>query len=164
MRTLEIWGEHYPAEQIFLGFSEDVHFHPEALLDRVCDFLGIAPLEHWPDATSRVYGSSVASIPAELAVALAARYQNPTRALASRIGSYASWWHYCAEWLVEHGPDGGRGARRSTQARSGPRGWRRGTARCRRSRAPPSAGSLSLHAPASPAPALVRAGRGAGGA
>jgi Sulfotransferase family len=107
MRTIEIWGEHYPAEQIFLGFFEDVHFHPEALLGRVCEFIGITPLERWPDATSRVYGSSVVSIPGELAIALAELYQDPTRELASRFGGYASWWHYCAEWLVENRPEAG---------------------------------------------------------
>jgi hypothetical protein len=107
LRTIEIWSEHYPAEQIFVGFFEDVHFHPEALLGRICAFLDVTPLERWPDASARVYGGSVATIPGELAVTLAELYRDPTHRLADRFGGYASWWHRCAEWLADTRPTDG---------------------------------------------------------
>ena len=106
-RTIEVWASHYPADQIFVGFLEDIHFHPEELLTRVCRFLGVAPLDRWPNAASRVYGGSGATIPGELAVALAELYRAPLHELASRFGGYASWWRFCAEHLVDERPTGG---------------------------------------------------------
>jgi len=77
------------------------------LLTRVCRFLGVAPLDRWSNASSRVYGGSGATIPGELAVALAELYRAPLHELASRFGGYASWWRFCAEHLVDERPTGG---------------------------------------------------------
>ena len=42
-RTLENWGAFYPADRIFVGFLEDVHFFPDRLLGDLYAFLGVAP-------------------------------------------------------------------------------------------------------------------------
>ncbi len=43
LRSLERWQRFYPDEQIFVGFLEDVHLHPDRLLQHLHAFLGVDP-------------------------------------------------------------------------------------------------------------------------
>src|SRR5207249_329643 len=41
LRTIETWRAHYPDDRIFVGFTEDIRFRPDELLERVHRFLGV---------------------------------------------------------------------------------------------------------------------------
>jgi hypothetical protein len=106
LRTLENWGSYYPPERIFVGFLEDAHFHPEDLLRRVHEFLGIDPslTSRVPKLQKRINSRSTDEMPTRVAVHLARTYLEDTRRLEERFGSYASFWRYCAERLAEDPP------------------------------------------------------------
>jgi hypothetical protein len=48
LQMIATWGGELPPEQVFLGWFEDVHFHPQALLRRVYAFLGLDDPPAWP--------------------------------------------------------------------------------------------------------------------
>jgi hypothetical protein len=107
MRTIDVWSSHFPPEQLFVGFLEDVRFSPRELLARICAFLGVEPQERWPYAESRIHGGSADAIPVRLAAELAELHAPLLEALAERFGGHADWWRYCAERLRER--SGGTG-------------------------------------------------------
>lgn len=109
VRTLDTWRSVFPADQIFVGFLEDIHFRPAELLTRLCGFLGVAEPARWPHLRERVYATSASeTIPAALAADLATLHGELIEELDRRFGGYASWWRHSAERL-RHGwvPDGG---------------------------------------------------------
>ena len=99
LRTLENWGSFYPEEQIFVGFLEDVHFFPEALLGRLYDFLGADPSVEYRVIKRRVHAGLQSTIPTRFARHLARSYHGEVSRLSERFGGYASFWLHCAERL-----------------------------------------------------------------
>jgi hypothetical protein len=106
IRTLETWSVAFPADQIFVGFLEDIRFHPRELLNRLCFFLGLTPIEEWPYLKDRVYSRSEATIPVSFAVELAMIHDELTAELSRRFGGYATWWRYCRDRVVGLEPSG----------------------------------------------------------
>jgi hypothetical protein len=103
MRTLEVWQTFFPAEQIFAGFLEDVHFHPNELLSRVCSFLGVTAPDSWPKARTKTHVRNERTVPTTLASELATIHADLLGELARRFGGYADWWRFAGEQLV-HSP------------------------------------------------------------
>jgi sulfotransferase family protein len=101
VRTLDSWSEQYPPEQVFLGFLEDVHFHPGRLLQSICLFLTLEEPASWPHLGQRVYSTSRATIPRELATRLAETHGELVQELDRRLGGYAAWWGYSTRRLAE---------------------------------------------------------------
>jgi hypothetical protein len=99
-RTLAVWGGHFAPEQLFIGFTEDLHFHPAELLRRICAFLGVGEPESWPFLHERVHAGRSMAIPGPLATRLARLHDELIARLDERFGGYASWWRYCAERLL----------------------------------------------------------------
>jgi hypothetical protein len=107
LRTLDTWGACYPEEQIYVGFVEDIHFHPEQVLSGVYSFLGVSELERAPYARQRVNENSAKAIPRDAVVRLADLYGDLIDGLDERFGGWASWWRYARDRLVEHTDEGG---------------------------------------------------------
>jgi hypothetical protein len=101
LRTFENWGSFYPDEHIFVGFLEDIHFFPRELLKSLYEFLGVDPTFEPPLTDKKVYSKSAGSMPTKIAVHLARNYHKEITRLSKRFGGYASFWHYCAERLIE---------------------------------------------------------------
>ena len=104
LRTLDNWGSFFPEERIFVGFLEDIHFHPEELLESVYGFLGVDPSFQPPVAGEKVHSASAGRMPARAAVHLARAYRDDLLGLEERFGGYASFWRFCAERLVDEPP------------------------------------------------------------
>ena len=106
LRTLKNWGAYYPPERFFVGFLEDIHFHPEGFLDRLCEFLGVDPSFRPPKMNKRINSRSTDEMPTEVASHLARVYGDSIRSLEDKFGGYASFWRFCAERLAEDPPAG----------------------------------------------------------
>jgi hypothetical protein len=105
-RTLETWGEFYPEEQIFIGFLEDIHFHPQQLLQSVFTFLDVDPSFKPRSPEKKVHSRSVGRMPSRFATHLARSYKEEIGWLEERFGGYGSFWAYCGRRLVEEPPEG----------------------------------------------------------
>ena len=100
-RTIDTWSERYP--RFFIGFIEDVSFAPRELLFAVHDFLGVSRIET-PSLRRLVYSHAPGQIPVDVARMLALEYRDQIVELERRLGSYASFWRYCAERLLDVSP------------------------------------------------------------
>ena len=103
--TLENWGAFYSEDRIFVGFLEDVRFRPEELLERLYRFVDVDPSFEPPRPGKRVHTRATGEMPATVAEHLARAYLGEIRRLRERFGGYASFWHYCAERLIEEPPE-----------------------------------------------------------
>jgi hypothetical protein len=101
VRTLDIWSSQYAPSRVFVGFLEDVHFHPERLLRSICAFLMLGEPDAWPHPRQRVYSTSGAAIPREHATRLAEIHAELVEELDRRFGGYAAWWRYAARRVAE---------------------------------------------------------------
>ncbi len=101
LRILEKWQRFYPDEQIFVGFTEDIRFHPVRLLRHVYNFLGVDPSHAQKALKRKVNARSPKEMPGRAASRLARRYHEDLRLLSERFGGYASFWLYCAERLAD---------------------------------------------------------------
>lgn len=101
MRTIETWSSVYPGDQIFVGFVEDIHFHPEEMLRGVYSFLGVSEESVAPHARQRVNEGAVRTIPHEAVVRLAELYGDQIERLDDAFGGWAAWWRYARDRLVE---------------------------------------------------------------
>jgi hypothetical protein len=84
-----------------------VRFHPQELLRRLYDFLGVDPgfAPGSPKLRKRINSRSTDEMPTRVAVHLARLYLEDARRLEERFGGYASFWRRCAERLVEDPPE-----------------------------------------------------------
>lgn len=105
LATIDRWTRHFPADQVFVGFMEDIAFSPDALLDRVCEFLGVTPQGEYPAAHRAVHRGGHATLPTGVASALADGLADDIAAQADRLGGPARWWAFTAEQLVTSPPD-----------------------------------------------------------
>ena len=101
LRTLEIWQRFYPEEQIFVGFTEDVHFNPEDLLKSVFGFLGVDTSFRPPAPEKKVHSRSADTMSTRVAAHLACTYKDELARLEEMFGGYTSFWRYCATRLAE---------------------------------------------------------------
>ena len=106
LRTLENWGAYYTPERIFVSFLEDIHFHPEELLEGVYGFLGVDPSFRPPKMNKRINSRSSDTMPTWAATYLSGIYRDIIRQLDERFGGYASFWRYSTERLIENPPAG----------------------------------------------------------
>jgi len=85
--NLNRWESHYPKEQIFIGFQEEISTQPEALLHRLCIFLGISSgnAGGYPRAREHINHKKYPPIRPRLARQLAARLKADTDALHRRL-------------------------------------------------------------------------------
>jgi hypothetical protein len=104
LRTLENWGSFYPPHRIFVGFLEDIHFHPEDFLRSVCEFLGVDPSFKSPQVDKKINARSSDTMPTMVASHLARTCQDSIQRLEERFRGYATSWLYCAERLIENPP------------------------------------------------------------
>jgi hypothetical protein len=105
LRILERWQRFYPRDQIFVGFIEDIHFHPVRLLRHVYKFLGVDPSYAQKVLKRKVNARSPEQMPGWAANELARRYHEDLELLSERFGGYASYWLYCADRLAEDSVD-----------------------------------------------------------
>ncbi len=108
LRTLETWSDFYPAEQIFVGFLEDIHFFPGELLSMAYEFLGVESAFRPQGVGERIHARSAGYMLAESAVYLSRHYLEDLSRLEERFGGYVSFWSYAAQRLVEAPPEGER--------------------------------------------------------
>jgi hypothetical protein len=106
LQILHKWQQFYPDDQIFVGFIEDIHFHPIRLLRHIYKFLGVDPSHARRALKRRVNARSPKEMPASAATHLARRYHEDLQLLSERFGGYASFWLYCAERLANDPIDG----------------------------------------------------------
>jgi hypothetical protein len=102
LRTIENWRASYPDEQIFVGFQEDVHFHPDELLARIQSFLGVERRPA-PRGDQRPGRAAERGIPRPMALRLAELYGDLFAELDRTFGGWTSWWKYCCDRIVADG-------------------------------------------------------------
>jgi len=103
LRTLGLWEAHYPQEQIFLGFFDDISRRPAELLREVLSFLDVAPERSGvrdAELAKKVHTSREAEMPEEVRGYLAAKYLPDLEQLALRFGGHAERWRAEAASLV----------------------------------------------------------------
>jgi hypothetical protein len=100
LQILKKWQRFYPADQIFVGFIEDIHFHPIRLLRHTYKFLGVDPSYAQKALKRKVNARSPGEMPSWAATHLARRYDQDLQHLSERFGGYASFWLYCAQKLA----------------------------------------------------------------
>ncbi len=106
LQSLERWQRFYPNEQIFVGFLEDIHLHPDRLLQRLHAFLGVDPSRAQRVERHKVNAAYRETMPTRLAVHLAHAYHDDLQHLSARFGGYADFWLHCAERLTGDPPRG----------------------------------------------------------
>lgn len=105
LRTLANWHHFYPGDRIFVGFLEDVHFHPARLLARICDFIQVEPKEMPKRGFKRkIHTRGGQTMPLGVAKHLAHLYWADLVELSPHFGGYADFWLWCAEKIL-HLPD-----------------------------------------------------------
>lgn len=106
LRTIQRWQRHYPPERIFVGFLEDIAFHPDELLAALCSFLGVQP-RRATTAMERINPGASALVPARVAATIARVHLDDLAALATRFEGYPRLWLDSARRLLEVPPDAG---------------------------------------------------------
>jgi hypothetical protein len=93
LRILSIWSRHFPKEQIFVGFYDDIVSRPAEILERVHDFLGLErqPIDQGT-LSKRVHVSREAAMPAEIRTYLIEKYLPSMRELSQRFGDPVTNW------------------------------------------------------------------------
>lgn len=91
-QNLQVWESIFPAEQIFVGFYEQVREEPEALLRDVYEFLGVDASEKYIQRPSekKVNVGSYESIPAHWGCYLAERYYTQIQSIHNRFSNAAT--------------------------------------------------------------------------
>ena len=108
LHALETWTTFYPEERIFVGFLEDIHFHPEEFLGSVFRFLGVDASFRPRGVGEKVHARSAGRMTSDAAVYLAGLYREELSRLSEIFGGYASFWRYAAQRLMEDPPEGER--------------------------------------------------------
>ena len=105
LQALENCTTFYHEERIFVGFLEDIHFHPEQLLANVYWFLDVDPSFKPRRIGGKVHARSAGRMTPDAAVYLAGLYRKELSLLSEHFGGYASFWLFCAEKLAESVPE-----------------------------------------------------------
>jgi hypothetical protein len=104
-RTLANWERCFSREQFLLLFYDDIVENPDALLKKVCDFLGVDYRSHYFEASraQRVHESIELPIRPEISLYLARKYREEIVALQRRLGGHADKWLADCEALLNDG-------------------------------------------------------------
>ncbi len=99
LRTIRIWESHYPLEQIFYAFNEDIARRPRELLLEIYRFIGVTAEDSYiPKQVERkVTAGSGYKIPLAVNKYLAEFYYDQIEQLAKRFSSLET--NYPEEWL-----------------------------------------------------------------
>jgi hypothetical protein len=95
IRTIDIWGNCFPRERLFIGFYDEIVHNPEGLLSRMGEFLGIVgPLryENSGDLRERVNPADSMEIPSKIRRYLAEKYCPDLEQLSHLVGGYSQTW------------------------------------------------------------------------
>ena len=95
MRTLDIWLAHFPEEQFFFGFLDEIVADPNNLLLRVYDFLGLDKAnKHLSDTAHAIFNARKKVVIAPAYEYELAKIHEPMLArLKELFDSYPSQWH-----------------------------------------------------------------------
>jgi hypothetical protein len=102
--NLDRWLSVFPAGHLFVGYLEDLSFHPRKLLKSVYTFLDVEPGEYRV-VSRKVHSGGAETMPTPVAVRLAAQYHDDLVSLAARFGGHAATWLAIAEQLLDDPPD-----------------------------------------------------------
>ncbi len=92
-RTLDDISAVFPAEQVWLGFYEDIHADRAAALSDICRFIGTDFDRVWFRDLSRRYNISQAvALPDAVRSALGERYRGLVEAVEQRVGRVPEAW------------------------------------------------------------------------
>lgn len=96
-KNLQRWEKHYPSEQIFTGFFEDIAGAPEQLLKSIFQFLGINASADCISSlsTEKIFARDYPAIPQPIAHLLAELLIDDIEALHQRFNNA-----YTAQWLA----------------------------------------------------------------
>lgn len=97
--TLRIWEAHFPPEQIFVGFHDDIAERPAEVLPAILRFLGCDTSQgvELEELQKRVHVSKEKEMPTAVRRYLAAKYHGDLVTLAARFGSHPKTWLRAAE-------------------------------------------------------------------
>jgi hypothetical protein len=92
--AIDRWTRHYPSDQLFVGFFDEITLDPEGLLTRILGLLGAStsPDKLPPDLRTAVNAGRPKPIPPVLHAHLASIYRDEIRILAERYGRYPEAW------------------------------------------------------------------------
>lgn len=93
--TIEKFERHFPVEQIFYGYYEDFIADPKRYFNKLCEFLGVSPVNEAMLKTSemRINPSKENNdCPPELRIALKSQYSHLIRELQEKIGRVPPSW------------------------------------------------------------------------
>jgi len=95
LRTIENWKACFPDEQFFFCFYDEIEEDPLGLLQRLVDFLAVAPVGKHPFRPTlhkKVNVSPKFQIPPKVKAYLAERYYSQIETLAEMFGEYPARW------------------------------------------------------------------------
>lgn len=102
--TIRTWTSYFPPEQIFIGYMEDVSFHPRELLHRLFGHLGLADRPLGVNVEKKVYEGKASVVPMKFVRALSEMYLEELERLDGLLGGYASLWYEVARVALDSGP------------------------------------------------------------
>ncbi len=102
LRTLGIWETHFPPEQIFVGFHDDIAECPETVLSAILRFLDCDPSlgVKLGELQKRVHVSKEKEMPARVRRYLATKYHDDLVTLAARFNRHPKAWLSAAEAVL----------------------------------------------------------------
>lgn len=103
LRTINIWHSHFPEEQFFIGFYDDVIRNPQNLLTEVLDFIGAdSSIKVLNGETNKAVNvSHKVPMPPEIRRYLAQKYHRDLQQLGELVGGYAVNWLEEAEAIMD---------------------------------------------------------------
>ena len=105
LRTLNNWEAHFPREQMFIAFFDEILDEPHELLMRIFEFLGVTASRDCLTGTAQkqINRGSEFKTPGRLLDHLVEMYIDPIERLSERFGGYASRWMESARKVSRSG-------------------------------------------------------------
>ena len=102
IRTINNWKGHFPEEQFFIGFFDDIVQNPSGFLSDVFEFLGVESSEEYVTqlAFTQINASPYKEMPSEFRLFLANKYYSQTKTLSKMLGGHANQWLQDVEKLL----------------------------------------------------------------
>jgi len=93
LRTIEVFGNHFPHNKILIGFYDAIKDQPKEFLGRILSHLGSAMEGSASEHLKRTVNvSPTLERPKEVTAHLVEKYTSDIKALSQQFGSYASHW------------------------------------------------------------------------
>lgn len=102
VRTLAAWEKHFPKEQMFIGFYDDIVSDPRGFMEQVFEFLSIDPASGISSnvMSARINSSLERDMPEAVRHYLCEQYMGMLEALSNRFGGHATEWFNEARAVV----------------------------------------------------------------